>query len=134
MSNGIKIEIHHTDARGNFARTLVPFKARFRGHEFVVPKGFEFDGASVPRLFRPLICSPLDPEAARAACKHDFIYRTQPVGWTRKDADLMFLCDLIEDGLPPDRAFWAYRGVRLGGWGAWSENRQILEMWRGREK
>ena len=131
MNNGIKIEIHRATAKGDFATLLYPHKAHFRDHEFIVPRGFEFDGASVPRLLQPLICSPLGPESARASCKHDFIYRTQPPGWTRKEADLMFLCDLLEDGLPPNRAFWAYRGVRLGGWRAWNKNRKILEEWRG---
>ena len=129
----IKVEIHHTDARGNFARTLYPAKVKFRGHVFVVPAGFEFDGASIPRFFRRLIGSPLDPEIARAGRDHDFIYRTQLQGWTRKDADLMFLCWLIEDGLEPWRAQLAYRGVRLFGWIAWRKNRQILEMRRGAE-
>ncbi len=129
----IKVEIHHTTAKGDFARTLYPRKVTFRGRSFVVPKGFEFDGASIPRLFRSLVASPLDPETARGGCDHDFIYRTQPEWWTRKDADLMFLCELLEDGLSPRRAFLAYRAVRLFGWIAWRENRQILEMWRGRE-
>ena len=139
MNKGIKIEIYHTDERGNFARTLYPRKVSFRGRSFVVPAGFEFDGASIPRLFRAPIGSPLDPETARTGCDHDFIYKTQPEGWTRKEADLMFLCDLIEDGLPPDRAFLAYLGVRIFGGFAWKENRIRLEaeafaFWKGEEK
>lgn len=128
---GIKIEIHHTTAKGDFARTLYPAKVKFRGRSFVVPAGFEFDGASIPRFFRRLIGSPLDPEIARAGRDHDFITRTQPKGWTRKDADLMFLCHLIEDGLAPWRAQLAYWGVRLGGWVAWKKNAKILKMKQG---
>ena len=123
----MKIEIHYTDERGNFARTLFPQKFVFRGKTFVVPKGFDFDGASVPRIFRVSVCAPLDPEAARGGCAHDWIYRTQPKGWTRATADLMFLCFLIEDGMPVHRALKAYIGVRIGGWIAWRENRCLLE-------
>ena len=135
----MKVEIHHTDERGNFTRTLYPEKFKFRGKTFVVPKGFEFDGASVPRIFRLSVCAPLDPEAVRASCGHDWIYRTQPKGWTRAEADLMFLCFLIADGLPVHRALKAYCGVRLGGWIAWKENRKRLETeadayWRGNAK
>lgn len=133
MSDGIKVEIHHTTAKGDFARTLFPHKFKFRGHVFVIPRGFDFDGASIPRMFRSSVASPLDPETARAGCAHDFIYRAQPEGWTRADADLMFLCFLLEDGLPINRALKAYFAVRLFGWLAWCENKQILEMWRGRE-
>ena len=124
----MKIEVHHTDARGNFVKTLFPQKFTFRGKTFVVPKGFEFDGASVPRIFRVSVCAPLDPEAARGSCAHDWIYRTQPKGWSRALADLMFLCFLIEDGLPVHRALKAYIGVRIGGWIAWRENRRLLEI------
>ena len=124
----MKVEIHRTDARGNFVRTLYPEKFRFRGKTFVVQKGFEFDGASVPRLFRISACSPLDPEAVRGSCAHDWIYRTLPPGWTRAEADLMLLCFLIEDGMPVRRALKIYMGVRLGGWVAWRENRVRLEI------
>lgn len=124
----IKVEIHHTDARGDFARTLGPMKFKFRGRGFAIPRGFEYDGASVPRFFRRVVCSPLDPEAARAGCAHDWIYRTQPETWTRREADLMFLCLLLEDGLPPVRALSAYSGVRLFGGVAWRENRRRLEL------
>ena len=130
----MKVDIHHTDKRGDFARTLFPMKFKFRGHEFVIPRGFEFDGASIPRIFRSSVASPLDPETARAGCAHDYIYRTQPRGWTRAEADLMFLCFLLEDGLPINRAFKAYLGVRLGGGVAWRENAKILEAWRGKTK
>jgi len=133
---GIKIEVHHTDERGDFARTLFPQKFKFRGHVFVIPRGFEFDGASIPRMFRSSVASPLDPETARAGLAHDYIYRTQPHGWTRAEADLMFLCFLLEDGLPVNRALKAYLAVRLFGWIAWRENRMRLEaeadaLWRG---
>lgn len=124
----MKIEVYHTDARGNFARTLFPQKFTFRGKTFVVPKGFEFDGASVPRIFRISVCASLDPEAVHGSCAHDWIYRTQPEGWTRAIADLMFLCFLIEDGLPVHRALKAYCGVRIGGWIAWRENHKQLKM------
>lgn len=130
---GIKIEIHHTNERGDFARTLFPAKVRYGGLQFIVPAGFEFDGASIPRFCRGLIGSPLDPEIARGGRDHDYIYRFQPPGWTRKKADLMFLCHLLEDGLPPGKAFVAYRFVRLFGWIAWRDNTAILKVWRGKE-
>ena len=118
----ISITIHRRDGQDNFARTNRPARISWRGRSVLVPRGFEFDGASIPRFFWRLICAPLSPEAARAARDHDWVYRKQPAGWTRKDADLMFYCRLIEDGLAPWRAGLAYRGVRLFGWIAWTEN------------
>ncbi|MBQ9501870.1 MAG: DUF1353 domain-containing protein [Lentisphaeria bacterium] len=123
----MKIEIHATDGRGDICRTLYPQKITFRGRSFVIPRGFESDGASVPRLFWRLVCPPLDPEAVRAGIAHDYIYRTQPEGWTRKDADLMLYCFLVEDGMSPVRARLAYIGVRSFGWIPWLQNRKRLE-------
>ncbi|MBR6240694.1 MAG: DUF1353 domain-containing protein [Lentisphaeria bacterium] len=127
---GIKVEIHHSDKLGNVCRTLFPQKITFRGKSFVIPRGFESDGASVPRFFWRIVCPPLDPAAVRAGVAHDYIYRVQPSGWTRKEADLMFLCFLIEDGLSPYRARRAYLAVRLFGWLAWWENRDMAALYR----
>ena len=121
----ISITIHRRDSKNNFARTNVPVKVHWGERSFVVPRGFEFDGASIPRFFWRLICTPLSPEAARGSRDHDWVYRKQPEGWTRKMADLMFYCRLIEDGLAPWRAELAYYGVRIGGRQAWNENRAV---------
>lgn len=121
------VNIHRTDDRGNVLRTVTLKKIDFAGKSFTIPRGFESDGASVPRFFWRIICPPLDHRAVRAGVAHDYIYRVQPEGWSRKEADKMFLCFLIEDGLPPFRAKLAYWGVRLGGWRAWNENRKRLE-------
>ena len=122
------VNIHRTDDRGNVLSTVTLNRIDFAGKSFVIPRGFESDGASVPRFFWRLVCPPLDHRAVRAGVAHDFIYRTQPPGWTRKEADKMFLAFLIEDGLPPFRARLAYFGVRLGGWVAWNESREQLEV------
>ena len=115
----MKVNIHRADARGNVLTTLTGTRIVFRGKQLRVPAGFESDGASVPRLFWSTVCPPLDPRAVRAGVAHDWIYRTRPAGWSRAEADLLFLCFLIEDGLPVLPSLKAYLGVRLGGRTAW---------------
>ncbi len=117
------VNIHKTDGRGNVLTTMHPNRINFGGKSFLIPKGFESDGASVPRFFWRIVCPPVDPHAVRASVAHDYIYRAQPPGWTRREADKMFWCFLIEDGLPPWRTKLAYWGVRLFGRIAWEENR-----------
>ena len=116
------IKPHKTDERGDTVTTVFPNRINFGGKSFLIPKGFESDGASVPRFFWRLVCPPVDPHAVRAGVAHDYIYRVQPADWTRADADRMFVCFLIEDGLPPFRAKLAYWGVRLFGGRIWREN------------
>lgn len=121
------IDIHREDERGNIIRLLKPVKIRFRGKSFVVPSGFECDGVSVPRFAWSLVSPCVDPRSIRAGVAHDYIYRIQPSEWTRAEADLMFLCILIEDGLPISRALIAYVAVRTFGWVAWRNNRKNME-------
>jgi len=120
------VDIHNEDKRGNVIRLIRPVRVHFRDHDFVIHAGFECDGVSVPRIFWPLVSPHLDPHSLRAGVAHDFIYRTQPDGWTRYEADLMFFCFLLEDGLGVTRSKIAYDGVRLGGWCAWNKNEKLL--------
>ena len=88
-------------------------------HGFTVPAGFRCDGCSVPRFFWRFIFPPGHPKALRAGFLHDFIYRTRPVGVSRRQADRLFLGQMIIDGVAPAKAYLAYLGVRLCGWIAW---------------
>ena len=90
-----------------------------------VPAGFRSDGASVPRFFWRLVVPPGDALALRAAILHDFIYRTRPEGWSRAEADRLFLAVMILDGVPVSRAYLAWAGVRIGGFAAWKEGSNV---------
>ena len=129
--NNISVTFHQKDGRGNVADTTFPNRVTFGGRSFLIPRHFESDGASVPRLFWRVVFPPTDSTAAAAGVAHDFIYRMQPEGWTRKDADRMFLALLIEFGARLHSAYMAYLAVRWFGWIAWSENAAILKVWRG---
>lgn len=81
----------------------------------VVPAGFVFDGASVPRM----LWSFLDPagEAFEAACVHDYFYET---GLKTKDyADKAFRSMLLRYGVDKKKAEVAYRAVRRFGKGSY---------------
>ena len=115
------VDIHTETERGDVLTTMEELVVGFADKLLIVPPGFESDGASVPRLFWRIVCPPVDPHAVRAGFVHDFIYRNHPKGWTRKDADTMFLGYLILDGMPVSRALLAYWGVRIGGGRAWKQ-------------
>lgn len=131
--NNIIFKTHREDARGNVFTVLYPYRVNFGGRGFLIPRGFESDGASVPRLFWRIVFPNSDSHATTAGIAHDFIYRMQPEGWTRRDADRMFLALLVEFGAPLPAALAAYHAVRFFGGIAWCENAAILEMWRGEE-
>ena len=113
------VTIHSTDKRGNICRTTFPNRIDFAEKSFLIPRGFESDGASIPRCFWRFIAPPLDEKFVRAGISHDFIYRTHPDGWTKKEADWMFYLFLLEDGVKFWRATLAYWAVALFGGKAW---------------
>ena len=117
---------HKEDARGNVLTTPFPYRVPFGGRNFLIPRGFESDGASVPRIFWRIVFPNTDSHAVTAGICHDFIYRTQPKDWTRQEADTLFLALLIEFGVTPTSAMLAYRGVRIGGWLPWQSNAALL--------
>jgi len=79
----------------------------------VVPAGFVFNGASVPRA----LWSVLDPagEAFEAACVHDYLYQTTLR--SKEYADRAFHDILIAYGVDRAKAYLAYRMVRRFGKG-----------------
>lgn len=111
----ISVKVHEEDERGNVYTLTVPIT--YCGLE--IPAGFESDGASVPRFFWRCVFPPSAPRALLAAFVHDFIYRTHPRGWSRKEADMTFRELLIQQGVPRVTAETAYLGVRLFGGSAW---------------
>lgn len=52
---------------------IVYHKDHDRTHEFTIPKGFCFDGASIPRLFWRVIGAPTDNSFLIAAMVHDYL-------------------------------------------------------------
>lgn len=84
----------------------------------LIPKGYLWDGASIPRVFWPIVGSPFDPKLMAPSLYHDFKY---DVGLgARKDADLGFRKLLIVNGVSKSRAKVMYFAVRLGGKGRWN--------------
>ena len=128
--NNIIFRTHKEDARGNVFTVLYPYRVNYGGKSFLIPRGFESDGASVPRLFWRVVFPNSDTHATTAGICHDYIYRLQPEGWTRREADRMFLAMLVEHGANRWAANRAYEAVRLFGWMAWQENGLLAPLLR----
>jgi len=118
----MEISIHHATERGDIITVLAEFRIVWRGRLITVPAGFESDGVSTPEFRGSSISPAIDPRTLRAGIAHDLIYRTQPAGWTRAEADRMFYDLCRADGLSWWRAQKAWWGLRCFGGGAWREN------------
>jgi hypothetical protein len=92
---------------------------KVEGDTFRVPRGFDTDLASIPRLAWPVI-SPFHSNFIRPAIVHDFLYRGTCV-FTRLDADLIFYQMLVNEGVPTLKASVMYYAVHWFGGAHYSE-------------
>lgn len=84
-----------------------------------IPKGFIYDGASVPRILWSVLGMSPDGLGRPAFLIHDFMYDKQKK--SRKFADDLFYEVLLYVGESRWRAWTAYKGVRLFGGRVWRE-------------
>ena len=84
-----------------------------------IPKGFVFDGASIPRFFWRIIDTPFSPFVLRAALVHDYIYRSHHID--KESADELFYSMLLEDGNSQFKAVVMYQAVKWFGLRAWNK-------------
>jgi hypothetical protein len=95
--------------------------------------GYRFNGASVPRLARPLI-DRLEL-GVKAAGYHDAFYEGTGLikpehGWQTggrlrryPEVEHIFRTMMLEDGVPRTKAIWAYRATRHFGGSTWERYR-----------
>lgn len=97
------------------ARPLVVEISRIKGvhHNLLIPQGFRFDGASIPRVLWSLIGSPFEPDLMTAACVHDwYCEHTEDCYQSRVIGDAVFLYLLAESHVPRWRRILLYLGCR----------------------
>jgi hypothetical protein len=79
-----------------------------------VPEGFEFDGASIPRVAWRIIGTPFAPDVVIGGLVHDYLYKNgYKIGISRKDSDKTFReISILEQH---SRAHVMYRTLRMLG-------------------
>lgn len=107
------------------------FHYTYKGHDLVIGKGFQFDGASVPKF----LASWLSPTGVLliGGLVHDFAYKYQTlqtrqggtVGvMTQKQADVVFReINIVQNGFH-FLNYLAYWALRIGGFVAWNGHRK----------
>lgn len=94
----------------------------YQGKTILVKKGFEYDGASIPRFFWITIGSPYDPCFMRPALFHDYLYSSQE--YDRKFADDLLYALLIKNKVSKFKAYKIYLAVRMFGWRHWDRKKK----------
>lgn len=119
-------------------RLIQTWTYRFKDITISVPRGFIFDGASIPRIFRRVYAP--TGYLFLAALIHDFCYQrgyyymvTQKVNKynykvkvSRAEADELFAkIATVEYPSHSIKTEVAYLALRVGGWIAWDKHRKI---------
>ncbi len=83
----------------------------------IIPRGFVWDGASVPAVVQGIIGKPWDCEYQYASLLHDYLYVTHKA--TRRNADDWFYADLRANGMGVARAYACWLAVHAFGGSRW---------------
>ena len=110
---------------------LKDFKYTLNGTEYVIPKGFTFDGASIPKFLHTFL-SPVGV-LLLGGLVHDYAYKyaaLQPKKGAlllldQKKADEIFRDINIEINGFYFMNYLAYWSLRLGGFMAWNKHRKV---------
>lgn len=99
--------------KGYNYKTCAAIRVTVDGKTYTVPKDFETDLASVPRLLWPVF-APQYSDFVAPAILHDYLYRC-PHNISRQFADEVLYSALITQNITPFTASKFYLGVRLFG-------------------
>jgi hypothetical protein len=88
-----------------------------KGKKWVAPKGYETDGASIPRVFWTFVGGPFEGAYREAAVIHDWYCDSKSEPW--RDVHRIFYYAARAAGVPEATSKTLYMAVRVGGpkWG-----------------
>ena len=112
------------------------FEFTLKGEEYVIPKGFQFDGASVPK-FLAMWLSPTGV-LLMGGLVHDYLYKyatlmgkKEPRVYTQKEADEIFRDICIEVNGFKVMNYLAYVSLRAAGFMAWNGHKKRGTQMKG---
>lgn len=100
------------------------YHVTINGETVVIPRGFLFDGASIPKWVpKWIIGSPFDPEFMLAALVHDWLYWSRQ--WPQEKADDALRGLLLASGVGSLRSGAMHRAVRSFGASRYKEGPEV---------
>lgn len=99
--------------KGYEYHTCAAMRVNIDGEKYIVPKNFDTDLASIPRILWPVL-APQYSSFVAPAILHDYLYRCHPTA-SRKFADEVLYSALITKGVTTFTASKFYLAVRLFG-------------------
>jgi hypothetical protein len=106
--------------------------------DLVIPAGYEWDGASIPRILWTAWGYYPAGIMLSSSLTHDYLYtnRQDILGHeiTRLHADGLFYLDIVSKQVEPKIAIKMYRGIRLFGWFYWKGYYRKIKSFLNKKK
>ena len=100
------------------------------GYKITVKKGFDFDGASIPKAFWSIIGSPFTGNYTIPATIHDGLYASEILD--RDICDNIFLDLMKQYNVGYVKRYTMYWAVRSAGWNVWRKHdKDEIEKYKG---
>lgn len=114
-ADGFKPNVSLKDLYYLKEEVTVKWSSSMRTYKITLPKGYVFDGASIPKSFWTVLgIHPASPRIVSGAAFHDYVFT--PLIMTRKEADQLLVDILKAHKMPPLKRFLVRTGLFLGGW------------------
>lgn len=104
---------------------LEPLVYRNKDYDIIVSKGFDFDGASIPRALWSIIGCPMGGLYSSAACIHDALYASKILD--RKTCDKLFHEAMLSCNVSESIAKEMYLAVRAFGESTYEESEDMYK-------
>lgn len=120
LYSSIKVSPRHGERKWIVVEDIqYTFKSFWEPFTVYIHKGFEFDWASIPKIFH-IFATPMWTDTLPWALFHDFLYRKQYT--TREQADQCFNELMLFTKVKDSKRKYFYIWVRIWGWKAWNKN------------
>ncbi len=103
----------------HLAISLLPYHIETKKYNITVLEGFDFDGASIPRVFWSVIGCPFGGLHMVGAFIHDALYASNAL--SKEECDNVFYELMLANGVDERVAKTMYRAVSMFGHGAYSD-------------
>ena len=101
------------------------FHVSVDGVDIWVPRGFQYDGASIPAFAWQVVYTPFNPKVMIPAVAHDWQYHSHQVD--REKADELFYILLKQQGVSESKSWTMYQAVRIAGELYWPNDDEDIE-------
>ena len=124
LKKNIQIEKHQETEKGDIFTVSKGFYLYYKDNRLWIPKGFQCDGASIPKFLWGIVFPAADLDALIASIFHDYAYRFNKKNWSKFFVDWAFFRLLLKNKINFFSALKAYIGVTIFGWPTWLKNKR----------